>query len=84
MQGAFEGASFKEGSAWEGTHQIVIRTWLVVEHRNECGEYPGMLRGILSVSQNKRVYLNNVMYHVRVKERPHMKAMFIRHARGVD
>lgn len=45
----FEGASFKEGSAWESTDQIVIRTWLVVEHENECGEYPGMLRGLLSV-----------------------------------
>lgn len=27
----------------------------------ECGEYPGVLHGILLVPQNKRVYLNNVM-----------------------
>ena len=25
-----------------------------------CGEYMGILRGIMSVSQNERVYLNNV------------------------
>ena len=28
----------------------------------DCGEYPGILRGILSVPHNKAMDLNNVIY----------------------
>ena len=33
----------------------------------ECGEYPGILRGILSVPQNIVMALNNVMRFVSVQ-----------------
>ena len=31
---------------------------------SKCGEYQGLLREILSVPQNKRVYLNDVVLHL--------------------